>query len=118
MWRSIAIIALTAVRFVGGPALAGTPDPDAAKACIDVQIGNDRSAYFACLNDAFQKKAQHEHATPPAEVPVDAHSSPTEVGTFNESAARQQMGNAFGVTSVPQRPKPVFVSPLVPPTTH
>jgi hypothetical protein len=118
MWRSIPIIVLTAACFVGGPALAGTPGRDAAKACIDVQIGNDRSAYFACLNDAFQKKAQQEHATPPADVPLDAHSSPTEVGTFNESAARQQMGNAFGVTSVPQRPKPVFVSPLVPPITH
>ena len=104
MWGLIATIGLVAALFVAAQALGATLDPDAAKACIDVQIGNGPSAYFARLNEAFQQKAQRDHATPPSAAPVDAHSSLTKVGTFDESAAR--------------RPKPVFDSPVVPPTRY
>jgi hypothetical protein len=86
--------------------------------CVDVQIGNDRSAYLNCLNDAMTRSVEHEHGTPQPTVPVDVHSPSNQVGTFNEAAARQRMGNAFGVSPVPQRPNRVFVNPLVPPPSH
>jgi hypothetical protein len=34
------------------------------------------------------------------------------VGAANPAAAEQKMGNAFGKSAVPQRPHPVYVSPL------
>src|SRR5262245_33438746 len=88
---------------------------DMSRACIDVQIGNDRTAYLECLNGVFERRVLREHQAPQIEAPVDAtKSSPTQLGIFNETAARQRMGNAFGVSSVPQRPKPVFSNPIPP----
>ena len=88
--------------------------PDSIQAFVDVQIGNDRSAYLNCLNDAIRRKVEHERGTPQVSAPVDAHSSSNQLGTFNEAAAREHMGIAFGVSPEPQRPKQVFVNPIVP----
>jgi len=84
-----------------------------AQACVDIQIGNDRSTKLNCLNEALQHEVEREKAAPRPEAPIDAHSESNQVGTFNEAAAREHMGNAYGVSSVPQRPKSVFVSPIV-----
>jgi hypothetical protein len=100
-------IALGAAPVVAAPAQKNSPP-----ACVDVQIGQDRTAYLNCLNEAFQRDVAREHASPKPEVPIDAQSSPTQVGTANETAARQRMGNAFGVSSMPQRPSRVFAPPL------
>jgi len=87
--------------------------------CVDVQIGEDRTANLGCLNEAFQRRVRQEHQTAQIEAPLSVHSSSNQVGGFNETAAREQMGNAFGVSPVPQRPpKPVFVNPLLPPQPH
>jgi hypothetical protein len=104
-----------------GPADAATPNPadaDAAKVCADVRIGNDRAAALNCLNNQMQRKVEHEQGTPQPIAPIDARSQSNEVGTANDAAAREKMGNAFGKSAVPQRPNPAFVSPLVPPVTH
>lgn len=93
-------------------------DADAAKVCADVRIGNDRAAALNCLNNQMQRKVEHEQGTPQPIAPIDARSQSNEVGTANDAAAREKMGNAFGKSAVPQRPNPVFVSPLVPPVTH
>ena len=103
------------------PAFADAPkrSSDTTAACVDVQIGNDRTANLECLNNAFQQRVQREHGTPPVEAPIGTQSSSNQLGTFNESAAREHMGNAYGVSAVPQRPpKPVFVNPLLPPGAH
>lgn len=100
------------------PVLAASPDANPAQTCVDVQIGNDRTAYFNCLNGVLQRQVEHERNAPAITAPIDAKSSSTQVGTFNEAAARQKMGNAFGVSAVPQRPQQTFVSPIVPPPSH
>lgn len=100
------------------PILAAEEPADSPRRCVDVQIGNDRSAYLNCLNDVLQRQVEHERSAPAIAAPIDAKSSSTQTGTFNEAAARQRMGNAFGVSSVPQRPTPVFVSPLARPDAH
>jgi hypothetical protein len=51
------------------------------------------------------------------QVPLDAKSESNKVGTFNDAAAHQKMGNAYGVSSQPQRPKSEFKSPLQPSAT-
>jgi hypothetical protein len=89
---------------------ANQPQP-----CVDVEIGGDRSAYFKCLNEQIQKKVEHEHGTPQPTAPIDAQSPSNQVGTANDAAAREKMGNAFGKSATPQRPpKPVFNNPLLP----
>jgi len=86
--------------------------------CVDVQIGDDRSAYLNCLNDEFQRRVRLERQSAQIDAPIGVHSSPNQVEGFNETAAREQMGSSFGISAVPQRPKPVFVSPLLPAQTH
>ena len=114
-----AMIVLGALLSTAQVSLAAEPaTANPAQTCVDVQIGNDRSAYLNCLNDVMARRVEHEHGTPQPTAPVDVHSSSTQVGTFNDAAARQRMGNAFGVSPDPQRPNRVFVSPLVPPASH
>lgn len=115
------VLAGISVLLMTGPAGAAEPSKpnDSAPACIDVQIGNDRTAFLECLNSSFERHVRQEHQTPQPEAPIGVKSSPTQLGIFNETAARQRMGNAFGVTATPQRPpKPVFSTPLLPPGTH
>jgi hypothetical protein len=115
----IAPIILMACFFTAAHAVAAdTPPANATRACVDVQIGNDRSAYLNCLNDGLQRQVEHERSTPQIIAPIDTHSSSSQVGTFNDAAARERMGNAFGVSPVPQRPARVFVNPIAPPTTR
>src|SRR5215467_5979576 len=110
--RGLCFVGLT-VSLLAYPALAATPAANPAQPCVDVQIGNDRTPYFNCLNDVLQRQVEREHNAPQITAPLDAKSPSNEVGIFNETAARQRMGNAFGVSPVPQRPPQVFVSPIV-----
>lgn len=107
-----------AVAFSGAASLctaSAAPSPAPTSTCVDVQIGDDRTPYLNCLNDEMQKSVQRERGVPLPAAPLSANSSGNQIGTFNEAAARQRMGNAFGISPVPQRPpKPVFVSPLLP----
>ena len=113
--------AVTMIAMLGAlPALAAPAQPvqPTPSQCVDVQIGNDRTAYLNCLNQSFERGVAREHATPQPEAPVDVHSSSTQVGTANETAARQRMGNSFGVSATPQRPVRVFVPSLPMPPAH
>src|SRR5262249_49526445 len=114
--RAKLLAPILATLFAAPVLAAPAAKPDSTtQPCVDVQIGTDRTAFLECLNDSFQKRVRQEHQAPQIEAPIDVHSPPNQVGTFNETAARQRMGNAFGVSPVPQRPKPVFANPLLPP---
>jgi hypothetical protein len=76
--------------------------------CVDVQVGNERVPDFDCINRQLRLQADHAHMAPPAVAPVDTHSSSAAVGTANQSAAQQMMGNQFGKSALPQRPAPAF----------
>ena len=92
-----------------GTALAADPAPgDAANSCIDVRIGDDRSTYLNCLNEQIKRSAEHARGTPQPAAPIDAQSPSNQVGTANDAAAREKMGNAFGHSAVPQRPARPF----------
>jgi len=117
MKLSVAIVA--SLVMVAGQASAEQKAAGSASVCVDVQIGDDRTAYLNCLNEEFERQVRQEHQVPQIEAPITTHSSPNQVEGFNETAAREQMGNAFGVSPVPQRPpKPVFVDPLLPAKPH
>jgi hypothetical protein len=84
-----------------------------AMPCVEVQIGQDRVSQMNCLNEAFRRSVEHEHKAPVPEAPITAQSASNKVGTFNNAAAQQMMGNAYGVSAVPQRPHNIFTSPLI-----
>jgi len=113
-------IFMTAVISLCAPAcLAQTPSSDEGGPCVDVQVGNERVADLECLNRQLKLHAEREHVLPPASAPIDARSSSTAVGTADQAAAEQMMGNAFGKSSQPQRPAPpIFVPPLPKPGAH
>jgi hypothetical protein len=84
-----------------------------AMPCVEVQIGQDRASQMNCLNEALRRSVEHEHSAPIPEAPITAQSASNKVGTFNNAAAQQMMGNAYGVSAVPQRPHNTFTSPLI-----
>ena len=100
---------ISAGYFVSSPSARG----DDGAPCVEVQIGQDIASHINCVNEALRRAVKHEHDAPAPEAPITAQSSSNKVGTFNDAAARQMMGNAFGVSSQPQRPKPTFTSPLL-----
>src|SRR5262249_28232874 len=94
------------------PAGPGASLAAASDICVDVRIGDDRAPSLTCLNQALQRTAARQHGTPQIEAPLSAASPPQRVGGFNLVATQQQMGNALGISAMPQRPREVFVSPL------
>ena len=109
----VVLAILSAGLFVGVPAAHGDDAPGAP--CVEVQIGQDIASHIHCVNEALRRTVEHAHDAPVPEAPITAQSSSNKVGTFNDAAARQMMGSAFGVASQPQRPKSIFTSPLIPP---
>jgi len=93
---------------------AKADDASAPMPCVEVQIGQDSASHMDCVNDALRRVVEREHNRPVPEAPVSANSPSNKVGAFNDAAARQMMGDAFGVSAVPQRPKSTFANALVP----
>jgi hypothetical protein len=99
---------------LAGASVARAQDVHGADApCVEVQIGQDIASHINCVNEALRRTVEHEHDAPVAQAPITAQSASNTVGTFNDAAARQMMGNTFGVSPQPQRPKSSFISPLV-----
>lgn len=96
------------------PAMAEEQTKNSSLPCVEVQIGQDTTSRLDCLNSALQRSVEHERNTPVPQAPLGAKSESNKVGTFNDAAAHQKMGNAYGVSSQPQRPKSEFKSPVLP----
>jgi len=106
------VVLLLMIAQSASPGFAAQAQPDQSANCVEVQIGQDRVNLLNCLNQSFGRDVAREHATPKPEAPMDALSSSSQIGIANESVARQRMGSAFGVSTVPQRPACVFVPSL------
>ena len=114
MPRVAYIVVITVLLSPATLAFADDSKPaNSTQTCVDVRIGGDRSSYLNCLNDNIKRQVEHEQAKPAPAAPYDASSLSNQIGGFNENAAQEQMGNAFGVSSHPQRPTQVFVTPLL-----
>jgi hypothetical protein len=98
------------VPVAGGAAQALAADP---QSCVDVQVGSER--YYHCLNQQMQNVPRNPSSAA-KDAPLSAGSPAPAVGSFNQSATHERLGNSFGKSVVPQRPAPpVFSSPLVRP---
>lgn len=95
---------------------AGRADDNQSRGmpCVEVQIGQDRASQMDCVNEALRRQVEREHNAPAPDAPITAQSASNKVGVYNDAAARQMMGDAFGVSSVPQRPNRSFANPLLP----
>jgi hypothetical protein len=109
------LIITAAILGWGAPAFSQGSSKAKPLPCVDVQIGEDEAPALDCMNDVLRKQVEHAAGAPGPEAPIDARSPSNQVGTFNNNAAQEQMGNAYGVSSHAQRPKSIFVIPLIPP---
>ena len=117
MRASLGIFLLVVLALCARACPAQTRPPAAGGPCVDVQVGSERVADLDCINWQLRLRVEQEHTVPSVSAPIDARSSSTAVGTANQAAAQQTMGNAFGKSAQPQRPSPpVFVGPLTPPS--
>jgi len=118
MRSPLGIISLAALALCAGAGLAVAEPPAQGEAtqggpCVDVQIGNDRTLDFDCLNRQLRLQADRQHMPATPAAPIGAGSSSTAVGAANQAAAQQMMGNAFGKSSQPQRPAPQSFVPAL-----
>jgi hypothetical protein len=108
------------LTLAGGMALSGgigaAAEPPQPGPCVDVQVGTEHISDLDCINQNLRTMSARQQGVPqamPQTAPVDAHSSSTAVGTANQAAAREMMGNAFGKSATPQRPPSSYVNPLI-----
>ena len=111
--RAFAYLVVPMAIFTGAAQAQDAPKDPAP--CVEVQIGQDTASHMNCVNEALKRAVEREHNAPLPQAPITAQSASNKVGVYNDAAARQMMGNSFGVSSVPQRPKVTFSNPLVPP---
>ena len=106
------IIGAAHQTWAGEPTTSGVEQNGSTQTCVDVQIGGDRSNYLNCLNNNIKQQVEHEQNKPAPASPYDAASPSNQIGGFNENAAQEQMGNAFGVSPHAQRPTQTYVPAL------
>lgn len=95
-------------------AAAATPESRRDVRCVDVQVNGERVPDYACLGQLMN--ASPEAAPAPAMPGSEriVRRPPTELGLANRAATRQRLGNAFGVSTRPQRPPPPPPPPAIP----
>jgi hypothetical protein len=92
----------------GSAAATATEGP-----CVDVRIGAERS--YDCVNAQLSRTIPPRRFSAGDELPVPATVPGPAAGTFNQGAAAEQLGNAFGHSTRPQRPPPpVYAAPVLP----
>lgn len=72
-------------------------------ACVEVEIGGEKTANLNCLNQSLQGQVNRVH---PLEniAPLDGSSQEVQLGGYNQGALKQQYGANYGKSAVPWRP--------------
>jgi hypothetical protein len=94
------------------PALAQAPAKTPPTDCTDVQVGSVQS--YDCINARLGAVAHATDRPSSADAPVNSSSPSNVVGSFNEGATRNRLGQNFGKSAVPYRP-PAANPPALPP---
>ncbi len=113
-WGLIGLAILTTAVPAAADDLSSSPSSATeTQTCVDVRIGEDRTAYLNCINAQLNRDVARQQQVPQPAAPIDTHSATNTIGIVDETAARQKMGDAFGRSAQPQRPERVYVSPLL-----
>jgi hypothetical protein len=87
--------------------------PEKSKICVDVRTGSAQQ--YDCLNQELQQNVPPRAPSAADLTTPNAGSPAPAVGTFNQSATQERLGNNFGKSAFPQRPAPpTFPTPLSP----
>ena len=109
------LVCLPALAAAQGLVLGGTdtqPQPPDAKGCTSVTAGTATS--YACINERERALVAQQRAGITAANPNQNSPSPS-LGVFNQAATKEQFGNTFGRSVIPQAvPPPNYTNPLVP----
>ncbi len=118
--RTSFIITLAVGFLLAFPCPAEIAAPNGGGPCVDVQVGSEYVSDIDCINRQLKLSVEQAHGLPTLGAPIGASSPSTAVGTANQAAAEQMMGNAFGKSAQPQRPHPPSFSPTlaVPPSAR
>lgn len=102
------------LMLLAGEVAAQHTDTPPAPACVEVEVNGQRIEDYACLSRMLAP-APVESTRPAPELAADAlaRAAPTALGLAHREATRQRMGNAFGRSTIPQRPQPP--PPTLPP---
>ncbi|HTH98409.1 MAG TPA: hypothetical protein VL574_13405 [Stellaceae bacterium] len=89
-----------------GVTLGSNAHTETGEACVEVEIGGQKSTGLDCLNQKLKQAT--DSVQPVGNIPpVDASSPAVKVGGFNETAMQQQYGQNWGKSVVPFRPAPL-----------
>lgn len=79
---------------------------DPAPACIEVEVNGERIRDYACFSRLL---APATASTASGQTPgslLIVRQPPSALGLAHRGATQQRMGNAFGISTQPQRPPP------------
>lgn len=79
---------------------------DPPPACIEVEVNGERIRDYACFSRLL---APASASAAPAQTPGSlriVRQPPSALGLAHRAATQQRMGNAFGISTQPQRPPP------------
>jgi hypothetical protein len=108
------VLALTAyTNSYAVSAQQGRRPPPAPMPCVEVRIGQDSAGRLDCLNRAL--RAEVDEVAPMSVGDVTFGKSQGQLGLVTPAAAKERLGDAYGHSSVPQRPVRTF-APLLAPT--
>jgi hypothetical protein len=102
--------AIMSYSVAGAARAAAAPQ---ATNCTDVQVGSAQS--YDCINAQLGAAAAATPRSSSADAPLTSSSPSNVVGTFNEGATRNRLGQNFGKSAIPYRPAPANPPALPPP---
>ena len=88
--------------------------PPSPMPCVEVRIGQDTAGRLDCLNRTL--RAEVADATHSSVGDTVSGASASQLGQPTTAALKEQLGNAYGHSLVPQRPTRTFAPTLLP--TH
>ncbi|WP_211187733.1 hypothetical protein [Achromobacter sp. Bel] len=93
------------------PQAPAAPAPNVQKptapggACIETEVNGYRALSYDCLNQKMAPDAPHRPA-PGLESEAITQRPPNQMGLPTPATIGNRMGNTFGTSAYPQRPKP------------
>ncbi|WP_144637843.1 hypothetical protein [Bordetella genomosp. 13] len=104
-------MALPAAVLAQAPA-APTGARTQPSACVDVEANGQRSPSYDCLSQQMAPRPPAPHENPALASEGVVRMAPNQVGLANRAATSNRMGSNFGHSAFPQRPTPIYTSPV------
>lgn len=116
-YSDLRVVLLAAGLALPSVALAQTPAiPWGSRAepasCVEVEVNGYRAPSYDCLSQQMAPRARAPHEAPGLASEGVARTPSNQLGLFNRAATSNRMGSNFGNSAFPQRPAPIYTSPV------